>query len=215
MPRLVEERAPVVEPALGLDDQQHPLRDLDARAERPRRLLLALLDVQLDVLLAGEVDTEIGEARLQRRQHLLAREAVVPFGSAEEPGRVPALRLGERYADPRAEEPVGRLLKEPLGRVEEGPALRRQLFKPEAEAEVEVVVVPSAELPDGLLSDLRGVEEDRVQVLGAERAARLLELLPAGTVGLVGDLHAQHAVADLLAVDLGLERRRQLARPFL
>ena len=75
---LVEERAPVVDAADRLDHEHDALRHLDRRAERARRLLLALLDVELDVLLAVEVDAQVGERRLERGQHLVAPGTTSP-----------------------------------------------------------------------------------------------------------------------------------------
>ena len=53
---LVEERAPVVGAARGLDHEHHLVRHLDRHAERARILQRAVLDVEDDVLLSVEVD---------------------------------------------------------------------------------------------------------------------------------------------------------------
>src|ERR671937_1589490 len=55
VPGLVEERAPVVGSADRLDHEHHLVGDLDRGAERARRLLRALLDIEVDVLLTVEV----------------------------------------------------------------------------------------------------------------------------------------------------------------
>ncbi len=85
MARLVEQRAPVVRPTHRLDHEHDPVRHLDRCAERARRLLLALLDVELDVRLRSEVDPELGQRRLECGQHALAWEDIVPVGRPDEP----------------------------------------------------------------------------------------------------------------------------------
>ena len=81
---LVEERAPVVGAADRLDDEHDAVRDLDRRAERARRLLLPLLDVELDVLLLVDVDAEVRQrvssagiiaSAVNRASHSAARKS--------------------------------------------------------------------------------------------------------------------------------------------
>src|SRR5204862_4126891 len=71
------------------------------------------------------------------------------------------------------------------------------------------------ELADGRLRDLGCLEVDRVQVLVGDLAAGELELAPLLAVRLVGDGRTEHAEADLLAVDLHLERGLELAGALL
>src|SRR5437762_7212879 len=123
MPGLVEERAPVVRAALRLDHEHDALRDLDRHAERPRRLVRPVLDVELDVSLRAQVDAEIRERRLERRNHPVLGERAVPRDAAPDARDVPALDLAETEPDACAEEAVARVLPEPLGRVEETAAL--------------------------------------------------------------------------------------------
>ena len=52
VPGLVEERAPVVGPAARLDDEDDALGNLDRRRRSARRLVRAILDVELDVFCA-------------------------------------------------------------------------------------------------------------------------------------------------------------------
>ena len=101
---LVEERAPVVGPADRLNDEDHLVRNLDRRAERTRRLVRTLFEIERHVFLRSQVDTEIGEGRLQRRKHSVLGEELVPLGRAEETRHVPARCLAESDADARAEQ---------------------------------------------------------------------------------------------------------------
>jgi hypothetical protein len=137
VPGLVEQRPPVVEAADRLDDEHHALRHLDRGAERARRLLRPLLDVEVDVLLRLEVDAEVGQRRAQRRDHPVAGELGVPLLGAEEPRRVPRLRLVEPDAGAYPEEAVGALLPDALGGVEDGAAVARQALEIEADALVQ------------------------------------------------------------------------------
>ena len=139
---LVEERAPVVDTAHRLDHEHDAAGDLDRRAERPWALLRPLLDVELDVLLRAQVDPEVGEGDLERGNHLLRGEGLVPGGGAEDARDVPALRLRKPDAA-RPEEPVGRLFVLLLRRLQHRAALVRELLEREAKTAVEVEVSPS------------------------------------------------------------------------
>ena len=97
---------------------------LDRHAERARRLVRAVFEIELDVLLRVQVDAEVARASPR------ARAPSASFGNAESqvtPRQtrvdVPALDLAEPDADAAAEEAVAGVLPEPLGRVEEAPAL--------------------------------------------------------------------------------------------
>ena len=90
VPGLVEEGAPVVRAADRLDHEHDLVRDLDRGAEGARGLRRPLLDVEMDVLLGAQIDPEVGQRRLQRRQHLVRREELVPDLCAEDAGNVPA-----------------------------------------------------------------------------------------------------------------------------
>src|SRR5687768_1740686 len=96
----VEESMPVVRPSDRLDDEKDSSGNLDRRAEGPRRFLRPRLEVELDVPLRTEVDSEARECRLERRKHRGGGESLVPAGCPEQARDVPALRVIER--DPNA-----------------------------------------------------------------------------------------------------------------
>ena len=198
---LVEEGTPVVDAADRLDHEHDTLWHLDRRAEGARRLLLPLLDVELDVLLRVEIDAEVGKRRLERGEHPVCWEGRVPLGRAEEPRHVPALRLREADANPLAEEPIGRLLEHRLRLLEECAGALGQLVELEPEPSVELRVVRRAELAHCGLLDADRVQLERQQVLLGQRVAGVLEPLALVAVGLVRDRRAEHPVGDLLAVD--------------
>ena len=138
---LVEEGAPVVRSALRLDHEDDAAGNLDRDAERARRLVRPLLEVELDVLLPVQVDAEVGQRRLERGQHPVLRERVVPGDTAPDARDIPPLDLAETEADAGAEGAVAGLLPHPLRRVEEVAALLGQAVEVEAEAAVELGVV--------------------------------------------------------------------------
>ena len=113
--------------------------------------------------------------------------------------------------DALAQDAVHRVLVEPLGRVEEGPALRGEALEvvPEAVA-VEVEVRRRAEVGHRALRRVDGVEVERVQVLLGEVVPRRLEPRARVAIGGVGDRRRQHPVADRLALVLDLELRLAL-----
>src|SRR6476469_10456001 len=111
----VEERAPVVRAALRLHDEDDPPGDLDRHAERARRLVRAILEVELDVALRTQVDAEIAERRLECREHPVARERRVPRHAAPGPRDVPAFHLVKAEPDVVAKEAVAGVLPETLG----------------------------------------------------------------------------------------------------
>ena len=203
----MEERAPVVHAADRLDDEHDAIRNLDRRAEGARRLLLACLDVELDVLLRADVDAEVVQRRLERRQHRVGGELLVPLGRAEEPRDVPALRLVERDAEALSQQRLDRLLEQALRVGEDGAALVGQLVELEAEAAVQLDGVGRAEILHRLQRDCRRLAVDRVHVLLGQLVPRLLERSPLVAVGLVRHRRTQHAEADLLAVHVRLDRR--------
>ena len=208
---LVEERVPVVRPALRLDHEHHLAGDLDRRAERSRALRRPLLDVEVDVLLRVEVDPEVRERAAERRQHPVGGERLVPARAAEEATDVVALGVGEADADALAQHAVHRFLVQALGRVEEGAALAREPFEVVLEAvAVEVEVGGRAELGDGALGRVHRVEVERVQVLLGQLVAGLLEPRARVAVGGVRDRRRQHPVAHRLALVLDLELRLEL-----
>ena len=209
--RLVEERVPVVRPALRLDHEHHLAGDLDRGAEGARALRRPLLDVEVDVLLRVEVDAEVRERAAERGQHPVGGERLVPARAAEQPADV--VSLGVREADPDAlpQEPVHRVLVPALGRVEERAALGGEPFEVVLEAvAVEVEVGRRAELGDGALGRVDGAEVERVQVLLGQVVPGLLELRARVAVGGVGDRRRQHPVAHRLTLVLDLERRLEL-----
>ena len=205
--RLVEQRPPVLRPADGLDHEHDAVRHLDRRAERARRLGRPLLEVELDVALAAQVDAEIAERLVERRQHLVRREGRVPLRRPERARDVPALHLVEAEPDARAEEAVGGVLEYALGRVEELSALVRETVEVELEALVQIEVRLGAELAHAALRALDRVQRDRVQVLLRQAVAHLLDPAALVAVLLVGDRRPQHPERDLLAVDLRLQLR--------
>jgi hypothetical protein len=75
------------------------------------------------VFLRAQIDAEVGERRLERGEHPVAREGRVPVRAAQHPSDVPAFGVGEGHSDALAEQPVGDLLVQLLGRGEEGSAL--------------------------------------------------------------------------------------------
>ena len=207
---LVEEGAPVVGAAHRLDDEDDPARDLDRGAERARALLRALLDVELDVLLRLEVDAHVAQRRLEGGQHLLLRELRIPLRRSERADHVPALRLVQADAGPRAEEPVGRLLEDLLRRVEERAALVGEVVEPEPEAAVEVGVVRRLELLHALADEVDALDVERVEVLLGQLDSDAVDLLPLVAVRLVRHRRPQHAERNRLAVHVGLEARLEL-----
>jgi hypothetical protein len=212
---LVEEGAPVVGTALRLHHEHHAARHLDRRAERPRILARAVLEVELDVLLRPEVDPEIGECPLERRQHPVGREGRVPFDAAPGPAHVPALDLAEPDPDTRAEEPVACLHPEVLRVGKEAPALLREVVEGQAEAPVEVGVAVGAQ-PAGLaLDDLRRLQLERDQVFLGERESRRVDPLAYGAALLVHQPRPEHPERDLLAVDRCGQSRLELCDALL
>ena len=147
VPGFVEERVPVVRPAHRLDHQHHALRHLDRRAEGARALERPLLDVEVDVLLPAQVDAEPGERGLESREHLPLRKLRIPLRSAVQARDVPRPRLVEADPEPRAEQPVGRVFVQLLGRLEERPALLRRLVQRDGEAPVELDVARPRRAP--------------------------------------------------------------------
>ena len=212
---LVEEGLPVVGAALRLHHEHHTAGHLDRRAERPRILARAVLEVELDVLLRPEVDPEIGECALERRQHPVGREGGVPLDAAPGPAHVPALDLAEPDADARSEEPVAGLHPEVLRVVEEAPALLRQVVEGQAETPVEVGVAVGAEPSCLALDDLRSLELERDQVLLGELDSRRVDPLPDGAALLVHQPGPEHPERDLLAVDRGGQGRLELCDALL
>ncbi len=212
--RLVEERAPVVRPAHRLDHEHHLAGHLDRGAESTRRLGRARLDVEVDVRLRVEVDSEVGERAAQGRQHPVGGEGRVPARAAEEACEVVALGLGEADSDLLAECSIHRGLVEALRRIEEGSALSGEPFQLQCEpvaVEEEVVVRP--ESWNRALRRLDRIEVERVQVLLGQRVARLLEPRPRRAIRLVRDRRPQHPVADRLAVVRDLERGFESRNP--
>ena len=69
------------------------------------------------------------ERRLERGEHPVAREDVVPLVRAEDARDVPPLCLVEADADTRAQQLVRRVFVQRLRRVEEGAALRGEVVE--------------------------------------------------------------------------------------
>ena len=181
-------------------------------AERARVLVRPLLEVELDVLLRAQVDAEVGERRLERRQHPVAPGT--PSPSSRRARRAPTSQRSTSpspSADARAEEPVARLLPQVLGDGEEAPALLREVVEREAEARGR-----------GRRSCRRRAAGSRagrprprcsssgVQVLLGELVPRRLDPLAAVAVVLVHQPRPEHPVRDLLAVDRRRQRRLEL-----
>ncbi len=204
---LVEERPPVVDAADRLDDEHDAVGNLDRGTERARRLLLTRLDVELDVRLGADVDSEAGQRRLERGHHPVGRELAIPFGRPEQARDVPALGLVERDAEPLAKEGLDRLDEQALRVGEDGAALRGEIVELEAEAAVELDRVWRAEVAHGLERLRCGFAVHRVQVLLGQLVARVLECAPLVPVGLVRHRRPEHAEAHGLAAHARLERR--------
>src|SRR2546423_3362419 len=143
--RFVEKCAPVVRAALRLDDEDDPPRDLDRNAERARRLVGTVFEVELDVALRAQIDAEVAERRLERREHPVARERRVPGHATPRARDIPALHLVEAEPDAAAEEAVTGVLPETLGRIEESAALLCEIVEGVLEAAVQPGVVPRTE----------------------------------------------------------------------
>jgi hypothetical protein len=167
----------------------------------------------VDVLLGAQIDAEVGERRLEGGEHALSREERVPVLGAEDARRVPPLRLVESDTDAVAEELVGGVLVQPLGRLEQIAALVGEIVEAEGELPVQLDVVRRPELVDGPLADLDRVEVDRVQVLVRELRAGIVESAPHVAVVGVRDRGPEHAVPDAVAVYLGLELRLETRDP--
>src|SRR5579872_1154124 len=210
--RLVEKRRPVVRAAHRLDDEHHLPRHLDRRAERARRLVRPLLDVEVDVLLLVDLHAEVLQRRIERGEHPLRGERGVPLRRAHDARDVPALGLVEADADALAEEAVDRVLVQRLGRGDERTALLGELVELVLEAVVELTVRRDAEVAHrGVRLEMAG-EQDRIHVLVRQLVADPLEALALRAVVVVRDRGAQHAERDLVAVDGCRQRRLGLRR---
>ena len=151
------------------------------------------------------------ERGLERGQHSVRGELRIPGDRPEDARDVPARGLVEPDPGALAEEAVRRLLPEPLGRLEHGPALVRERLERHAEAiAVELEVRACAELDRSGVRGEPALVQDRVQVLVAELGPRRLEPAPPLAVRLVRHGWAEHAERDRLAVhgrlELGLQR---------
>ena len=138
------------------------------------RLVRPLLDVEVDVLLRAQVDAEVGERRLERREHLLLRECGVPLRRAEQRGRRPS--AAPRRGRPRAARGrAGRPPPRTASRSSRGSARHWSAGSSSAEAEapVELDVARRAERagrPRASTADASSVE--RVELLVGQLAAR-------------------------------------------
>jgi hypothetical protein len=213
MARLVEERAPVVRPALRLHHEDDSAGHLDRGAEGARVLVRPLLEVELDALLRAEVDAEIAQGALQRRKHAIGRERGVPLRAAPGSADVEARDLVEPEPDARAEEAVARLLPQPLRLGEEAAALSGKVVERKAEAPVELGLVRGAESLRLALDDLRRLQLERVQMLLRQLVPRRLDPRPCVAVLLVHQPRLEHPVRDLLPVDGCGQRRFELGDP--
>ena len=207
---LVEERAPVLRAAGRLDHEDDAAGDLDRHAERARRLLRPVLEIELDVALRAQVDAEVGEARFERRNHARPGERGIPVRAAPRARDVPTLRLAEAQPDASAQEAVAGVLPQALRRVEKRAALIGERIELEAEAAVQVGVRLCAEARGLAVDHVDRMQVQRVEVLLGQVVTRLFEPLAPPAVGLVHDRGPQVAVRDRLAVDLGHERRLEL-----
>src|SRR5262249_1574682 len=110
----------------------------------------------------------------------------------------------------------GRLFVEPLGGVEQRPALLCKLVEGGRgqRLAVQLEVVREPEVADGGLNRRNRVEVDRVHPLVEDLVCSFVELLPLVAIRLVCNRGPNHPERDLLAVDgpldLGLERRELL-----
>ena len=169
-------------------------------------LLLALLDVELDVLLRVQVDAEVGQRCLERRHHPVAGERGIPRRRAEQPGRC---RTAGPRRDPRrrARGRAGRRRPPTSARWRRGtPGTARPSGRAGSRSRrCSSVYVGAPSARTASADDLGRLELEGEEVLLGQRVARMLEALTLGAVGLVRDRRPDHPVRDLLAVD----RRRQ------
>ena len=150
---------------------------------------------------ARELDPEPGERALERGHHPLGREHGVPLGGAEQARRCPSAaprRARRRRAPGTAGRSRPRTAARSSSRSRRHWSASSSRRKPKRRWQLDVVRRPEA--GHRVAHDRGGLEVDRVQVLLAELAPRLLERLPLGAVGLVRHRRAEHPVRDLLAV---------------
>ncbi len=211
---LVEESAPVVRPPDRLDDEHDLARYLDRGAERARRLVRPLLDIETDVLLRVQIDAQLAECRLECRQHLVGRENRVPLRRAEHARHVPSLRLREAHADAGPQRLVRRVFVHGVRRIEECATLSGQVVELVVELVVEVAIALGAELERGRVRFLMRLEQERIEVFVCELVPNALDPRAAIAVGAVGDRRTKHAKRNLVTVDgrrqLGLQCRHLL-----
>ena len=120
---LVEERVPVVRPALGWITSI-TRSGTSIGAQKARGLFVGRSSTSRWTLrCAPRSIPRPASVAAQRGEHPVGGEGLVPARSRGTTGDVPALGLVQADADARAKTPVHRLLVQPLGRVEEGPAL--------------------------------------------------------------------------------------------
>ena len=212
----VEECAPVVGAADRLDDEHDAVGHLDRRAKGAWALVWPLLEVERHVLLRAQVDPQILEGALERRDHLVGREHRIPLGGAEETRHVPTLCLGERDADAGAEKLVGPVLVELFRRVEERAALHREVVQCRGRQRlpVQLEVVVELEVARSALHRLGSVQMERVHVLVEKIVRALVEHATLVSVRFVRKGRADHPVRNLLAVHRHSELRFQLGELF-
>src|SRR5205085_4129854 len=155
-----------------------PARHLDRRAERTGILVRTFLEVELDVLLAVEIDPELGERDLEGRDHGFGGKGRVPVGAAPCPSEVPAGDLAQADPDARPEEAVACLLPQVLRLDKQAAALFREVVEGKAKAAVQVCVVRGAESTRLALDDPRGLQLEGIQVLLRELVSGRLDPCP-------------------------------------
>ena len=206
--RLVEECPPVVVAADRLDHEHHLAGHLDRRAERARALAGTRVEVEMDVALRAQVDSEVGECRLEGGKHSIRGVGDVELGGAEESRHIGRPGFGQADPEPLAEEPVASPLPESLRLVEHLPALRGELVEREAEALVQLVDVGRAELDDRITVDPGGVEVDRVELAVEQLETGALEPLTPLAVGL-----QRHVLGADVGAEPAIEPRAHPLRP--
>ena len=196
---LVEERRVVVLAAVRVDDEHDFVRDDDWGAEGARRLAGARLDVEVDVLLALEVDSERQQRLGERGDEALRREAGVELGRAEKVAEIASLGFRRRDAyllQTAAQLQAIRLFAVPEERLER----RRQGVELQpAEVFAESGVIGIAQAARFRLKDAPALLAEGV-LGGGQLQAQAVDLVASLRVRLVGGQHRQGAIGDLLAV---------------
>ncbi len=206
---LVQERAPVVVPAVGLEHEFDLVRDAHGGAEGPRGLRGALLDVELDPAPRRQVEPHRRHHLIDAGDHRLAGKERRELLAVEHAGQVVRPQFAQIEAGKRAPGEVGEEVVVGIGGL--GEERRRRGFQ---RVEVDsrqplavVVVIGVQELLRDLVLAERGFQADGIEVLLDQREARPVELHAGAPLGLLADPDRHPAVRDPLAIHLHDRRR--------